>query len=295
MPRVSLNKDLEPEDKVTFRLEIILFGEEVDDTFDMVVPRAAVLMSKQKNIIMKAEDREKYIPKTGPGTNYNFSKYRISDNNISNNKYRLLTVLNNEKKAGELEVGDEVLITCANLNQVPAVVVAGESKRKNYVYLAVSKSQTISPASNLSGNANGTFAEIKKKQKIRKITVSLNKSILNDLIAKKVANSLTKGNVEDILIFAYKQFNGVNKSSIKYKLMNNDAVVNLKEPPQHSAVVEWRSKTSAEKNFIINDEEGNKVLCYVAIARYIYDGSKWVGEWLQVDKDGDVIWGQARQ
>lgn len=294
MSRVSLNRDLEPRDKVTFRLEITLFGQEVDDTFDMVVPRAAPLMSTEKNIRMKAEDREKYIPQTGPGKNYNFSKYRISDNNIGNNKYRLLTVLNNEKKAGELEVGDEVLITCANLSQVPAVVVKGASTRKNYVYLAVSKSQTISPSSNLSGNANGTFVEVKKKNKTRKITVSLNSSILKDLMAKKLPNSLSKGNVEDILIFAYKQFNGVNKSSIKYKLMNNDAIVNLKTPPQHSSVVEWRRKTTAEKEFTINDENGNKVLCYVAIARYIYDGTKWNGEWLQTDKDGEVIWGQAR-
>lgn len=294
MSRVSLNKDLEPKDKVTFRLEVTLFGEEVDDMFDMVVPRAAVLMSTQKNIRMKAEDREKYIPQTGPGKNYNFSKYRISNNNIGSNKYRLLTVLNNEKKAGELEVGDEVLVTCANLTQVPAVVVAGASKRKKYVYLAISKSQTISPSSNTAGNANGTFAEVKKIKKIRKITIELNKSVLDDLMAKKVGNSLSKGNVEDILIFAYKQFNGVNKSSIKYKLMNNDAIINLKNPPQHSAVVEWRRKTTAEKDFTINDEEGNKVLCYVAIARYIYDGTKWNGEWLQTDKDGDVIWGQAK-
>lgn len=290
MATVSIDKDLSPGEKVRFRIELTIFGEEVDSDFKFIVPNAPPLLSKVKGITTKVKNYLEYL--TGNNKNYNFSKYKKKEN-ISENRYKLLVVLNSNKVPGDLAPEDDVLINCteAGFTNVPAVVLPNESSKPNYLYLSVSK--TNQPSAAIDTSTTGTVTEIKKKIKKRKITVTIPKSLLKSLVSEKPTTPPQRGNVQDIIVYAYKQFDGPNKSSIKYKLMSNDEEVGLKNPPQRSSVIEYVGKESYSKTFTLNDEKGSKIICYVAVARYVYNGSEWNGEWLQVNRSGDVIWGKA--
>ncbi len=291
MSTISIDKDLSPNDKVKFRLELTIFGEEVDEEFELKVPAAPHLVSKLKGISASVENKDEY--RTGTNKSYGFSKYKKKEN-ISSSRYKLLLVLNRDRVPSELSTEDDVLINCAEagFTNVPAVILPNESSRKNYLYLSVSR--TNQPSANIDTNTTGTVTEIKKRIKKRKITVSVPESFLKSLVSEKPTTPPEKGNVQDIIIFAYKQFNGPNNSSVKYKLMSNDDEINLKNPPPRSSVQEDIQKRSKDKLFTINDENGNKVVCYIAVARYTYNGDEWKGEWLQTNESGQVIWGRAQ-
>ena len=291
MSTISIDKDLSAGEEIKFRLEVTLFGETVEDIFDLLVPNAPHLVSKLKGIRAKVENKDEY--RTGNNKSYGFNKFKKFNEPLSTNRYKFLVVLNANKVPGDLAPEDEVLITCAEagFTNVPAVVLPSNSKRKNYLYLSIHNDYP--PSKNLDTNTTGTVVEVKKKIKKKKITVSVPKEFMNSLVSEKPTSPPKKGNVEDIIIFSYKQFDGPNKSSIKYKLMVDNSEVNLKNAPTRSVVSDYREKSSYSKLFNLNDENGNKIICYIAIARYTYDGENWNGEWLQTNSSDEVIWGKA--
>lgn len=290
MATLSIDKNLSPGDKIDFELEINIFGETLSQQFSFVTPEAPPLISKVKGINVKVENKDNYF--TGNNKSFAFSKYKKLEN-ISESRYKLLIILNANKVPGDLAPDDDVLLTCAEagFNNVPAVVLGTNNKKKNYVYLSVNKNNQ--PSSNIDNNTSGTIVEIKKKIKKREVTVSLPERLLNTLISEKPKSTPEKGNIEDIVIYAYKQFDGANTSSIKYKLMTNGNDVNLQTPPSKSVANDYRDKKSFKKMFTLNDKDGQKIICYVSIARYTYNGTEWVGEWLQTDKLDKTIWGKA--
>lgn len=292
MSSISIDKDLSAGDEVKFRVEVTLFGETVEDIFDLGVPNAPHLVSKLKNIKMTVENKDEY--RTGTNKNYGFNQFKKFNQLLSPNRYKFLVVLNANKVPGDLSPEDDVVITCAEagFTSVPAVVLGEANKRKNYLYLSINT--LYQPSKNLDTNTTGTVTEIKKKIKKRKVTVEVPEEFLKSLVTKQTPNAPRKGDVEDIIIFAYKQFDGENKSSIKYKLMSNDEIIDFKTPPERSSVSQYRGVRSASKLFTLNDQNGSKIICYITVARYTYTGSQWVGEWLQVNSSGNVIWGRAQ-
>jgi hypothetical protein len=291
MSNISLDKNLIPGQKVEVLLRMTIFGEEVEDTLNIETPQAPPLVNKLKGIKLKVENRDKYV--VGNNKTFNFNKFKKIEN-ISNTRYKFLMVLTNSKGAGDLAADDDIIINCAEagFTDVQGVVLPGNSKKKNYVYASISKNNL--PSKDLDTNTSGTIQEYKKKIKIRDITVELPESLTKSLVSEKPTTPPQKGNVQDIVIFAYKQFSGSNKSSIKYKLMNSsEQEINLKNPPARVDIVEFVGKKSNKKSFTINDEKGEKVLCYIAIARYVSDGNGWKGEWLQTNESGEVIFGRA--
>ncbi len=289
---ITVDKNLDPGTIVTFRLDITIFGEAVDGEFDLPVPNAPILISKLKGINAKIENKDEY--RTGNNKSYGFNKFKKFNELLSPNRYKFLVVLNSNKVPGDLAPEDDVVITCAEagFSSTPAIVLSAANKRKNYLYLSISTSNQ--PSQNLDNSTVGTVTEIKKRIKKRKITVEVPQEFMRSLVSEKTPGPPTKGNVEDIIVFAYKQFDGENKSSIKFKSMANDEIINLKNPPERSSVIDYREKRSYSKLFTLNDENGSKIICYVAVARYTYTGSEWKGEWLQVNESGNVIWGRAQ-
>ena len=203
-------------------------------------------------------------------------------------------MLTANKVPGSLSAGDDIIINCseAGLNNVTGVVLPGDSKKKNYLFVSINK--TNQPSSNKDLSTSGTVQEYNKRIRNRKVTVELPEGFNKRLVSEVSAPAPKKGNVEDIVIFAYKQFNGRNKASIKYNLMNSgEDDIDLKVPPARSKVLDFIRKVSNSKTFTINDEKGQKLLFYIAIARYTYSGEGWKGEWLQVDDSKNVIWGRV--
>lgn len=290
MSNISIDKNLNPGSEEDFELELVLFGETISRVFGLKVPNAPLLASKQsEKIKLTVENKDEY--RTGNNKNYGFNKFKKFTTNISPTRYKFLVILNANKVPGDLAPEDDVLITCAEagFSNVPAVVLPSESSRSNYLYLSISTANQ--PSKNLDTSTVGTIIEVKKRIKIRKITIDA--SVFKNSLVSEVSTPPKKGSVEDIIVFAYKQFDGENKASIKYKLMSDDSEINLKTPPQRSSVVQYRGQYTTSKLFQLNDQNGNKILCFVAVARYIYDGDKWKGEWLQTNEQGDVIWGRA--
>ena len=289
MSKISLDKDLTPGEKVEFDLELTIFGETLSRQISFLVTNAPPLANKQSDKLkLTVENKDEYS--TGNNKSYGFNKFKKFTTNISPTRYKFLVILNSDKIPGDLSPEDDVLITCAEagFTNVPAVVLPSENKRKNYLYLSISTANQPSKTSDTS--TVGTVTEVKKRIKKRKITVNAI-CFRNTLVSKSVP--LKKGSVEDIIVFAYKQFEGENKASIKYKLMGDDSEINLKTPPVRSKVAEDRGKYTKTKMFKLNDENGSKILCFVAIARYTYDGDNWKGEWLQTNEENNVIWGRA--
>ena len=288
---LSLDKNLIPGQTVEFLVQMTIFEDDVDNELQLIVPQAPPLVNKLKGIKLKVQNRDKY--KTGTNKTFNFNKYKEKED-ISNNRYKLLLVLTNPKGVGDLASEDDVIINCAEagFTNVQGVVLPANSKRKNYVYLSVNKSNR--PPVSIDTNTSGTVQEYNKKIKIRDVTVELPEALTKSLISEKPTTPPQKGNVQDIVVFAYKQFNGSNKSSIKYKIMNDDEKeIDLQNPPTRSDVHDFIGKKSNKKSFTLNDEKGEKVLCYIAIARYTYGGNEWKGEWLQTNNSGNVIFGRA--
>jgi hypothetical protein len=292
MSNISLDKNLVPGQEVEILLRMTIFGEEVEDTIKIPVPQAPPLVNKLKDIKLKIENRDKYV--VGNNKTFNFNKFKKFTTELSKTRYKFLMVLTNPKAVGDLAADDDIIINCAEagFTNVQGVVLPGNSKKKNYVYASISKNNL--PLKNLDTNTSGTIQEYKKKIKIRDVTVELPDSLIKSLVSEKPTPSPQKGNVQDIVIFIFKQFSGPNKSSIKYKIMDGDEkVIDLKNPPPRSDVVEFIGKKSHKKSFILNDEKGEKILCYIAIARYINNGTGWSGEWLQTNESNNVIFGRA--
>jgi hypothetical protein len=298
MPNISLDSNLNPGNYIEFMIEMNIFGEEVDDVLNFTVPQAPPLMNKVKGIKLIVENKDEY--KLGNNKTFNFNKYYKKEN-VSSGRYKFLMVLTNPKGVGNLAPDDDVIINCsdAGFTDVNAIIMRVDNQKKNYVYVSIDKDIQPSPTSD--STTSGTVQEYKKKIKTRKVTVQLPPSIIGDSKTGKVPSLISevstppkKGNIEDIVVFTYKQFNGPNKASIKYKLMDDsESEINLKNPPPRSDVVKFRGKESHSKSFTLNDEKGEKVLCYVAIARYRYDGDNWKGEWLQTNDSDNVIFGKA--
>lgn len=289
---LNIDKDLVPGSSIKFEVNMSMYGEESDDLLiPMNVPKACPLVNKLKGIDVKIENREKI--KTGNNRSFGFSKFKKKED-ISANRYKLLVVLDANKVPGSLDTDDEVQLSCADAfgaSQPLGTILGSHRSKKNYLYLSVSKSDY--PLVDLDTSTTGTVTEVKKKIKVKNVTISVPQKFMDGLVAEKPPGSAKKGMVEDIIIFAYKQFEGKNKTSIKHKLMVNDDPVNAKNPPARSDIIDYRGKKSYSKDFIINDENGRNVIGYIAVARYTYDGESWQGEWLQKDSNKNVLWGKA--
>jgi hypothetical protein len=291
MSNISLDRNLVPGQEVEILIRMTIFGEEVEDTVKILPPPAPPLVSKLKGIKMKVAIKDRLIG--GDNRVFNCNAYK-KKGALSENRYLLFVRLNSNKKKGELQPDDKVIINFpgAGLNSVQGVRVKQNKEGKSGAHFSVNNS--FSPSPNSSTIISGTVQELERKIKQRDITVELPDSLLKTLVSEKPTSPPKKGNVEDIVVFAYKQFNGPNKASIKYRIMDGDEKqIDLKNPPPRSDVVQFIGKKSKTKSFILNDEKGEKVLCYIAIARYVYNGENWIGEWLQVNDSGNVIFGRA--
>ena len=291
MSSLSIDKNLDPNKKITCEVEMSFFGYQKIIGFDFYTPNAAPLLSRIENITLKNEKGPEREKTKG---NYGFSKY-AKGANIGGGFYKLKIVLNSAKQANELEPGETINFVSSDsklvqLNNKNFQIIKDTNKNARYIYLRVSNSFQPTQAS---GNASGSLQEITGSIKTRKYTVSIPKEVLDGLVTELLPGPKRGGMMEDIPIFAYKRFKGNNSAGVKRKLMVNDNEVNDKNPPDRETVIKYRGQKSYSSNFDINDKEN--FIFYVAIARYIYDGDTWKKEWVQTNSSDEAIWGKAKE
>lgn len=290
MSGISIDKNLDAGKKISFRIEMEFFGYSQIKEFELTVPKAAPLLNKIDTITVTKKPGR---PNQKTKGNYSFSKYAKGINDGS--FYRLKLLLDSAKQANQLKPGEEVNLSSSDaklnaLNNKNFKVIPDTNSDPRYVYLRVHENfqPTVVPAS----SAIGSLQEITGIIPTTNFTVTLPNNVFNNLITELTSTTAPQnGAVEDIPIFAYKRFTGNNSSAVKRKLMINGDNISDKEPPDRDAVLEYRRKKSYSRTFENDQEE--KFLFYVAIARYSYKGDVWKKEWLQENKSGEALWGKA--
>lgn len=297
MNSININKDINPNDKITFQVTMEFFGYSETREFEFIAPKACPQLNKLNNIYLEKKIVKdlKVAPKS-----YGFQKY-FKGGNIGTEYYRLKIFMNSAKNADELKPGETVSLETTD-SKINALNTSGNvSKRWNVikpdnnnnaarmVHLRVKNSFQPTQASGVVTNSFVTeVVRVIREQRVRVIPPE---NVFNGLVKEVVIGEPKLGDIEDIIIYAYKQYEGRNSARAVRKLMLNDEEVNEKKPPSRQTVLDYRKKRSYSKDFKIDDKKN--LICYISIARYTYNGTGWSGEWLQQNKVGQAIWGKA--
>lgn len=290
MSTINIDKNITPNDEIIFQVSMDFYGYGETREFSFIAPAACPQVNKLNNIYLNTKQLNDVKVPSKP---YSFSKY-IKSTKVDKNNYRLKIYMDNLKNANELQPGEKVRLVSSSAklaqltNKDYIVIKPDNNSNPRYVHLKVSNSDQ---PTDVSGNANGTLTEGAVTVKQKRIRVTPPESIFKGLVKKVLPGSPKKGDVDDIIIYAYKQFEGKNSAAIKKKLMVSDQEINEKVPPAKNVVSDYRKNPSYSKDFKL--EQNNTILCYISIARYTYNGSSWEGEWLQTNQLGQAIWGRA--
>ena len=293
MSGISIDKNLVPGEKISFRVKMDNAGYTKVVEFDLRVPKAIPLLNKVNNITF-IKEQGKPIEKTKG--NYAFTKY-AKGVNIDNTYYKLKILLNSAKQANQLKPGEEVNLSSsdaklAQLNNRNFKVLSDTNKDPRYVYLRVNKN--YQPTIAIGSVTGSSLQEITGMIPTTKFTIALPKNIFKNLVTEVdivPGKPFKEGMIEDIPVFAYKRFTGNNSSEVKRKLLGSNTNISDKTPPNRNDVLIYRGKESYSEVFENNEEE--KFIFYISVARYTYNGTDWEKEWLQQTKSGDAIWGRA--
>jgi hypothetical protein len=291
MSTINIDKNITPGDKVIFQVSMDFYGYGETREFSFTAPAACPQVNKLNNIYLNTKQLNDVKVPSKP---YSFSKY-IKSTKVDKNNYRLKIYMDSLKNANELKPGEKVRLVSSNsrlaqLTNREYIIIKPDNNSSNPRYVHLKVNNNYQPTQ-VSGNANGTLTEGSVTVKQKRIRVTVPESVFKGLVKKVVPGSPKKGDVDDIIVYAYKQFEGKNSAAIKKKLMVNDNEVNEKTPPSKSAVNDYRKNPSYSKDFKL--EQNKTILCYISIARYTYNGTSWEGEWLQTNQLGQAIWGRA--
>lgn len=291
MNKINIDKNITPNDKVTFQVTMEFYGYDATRQFEFIAPRACPQLNKLNNVYLNTKQLGDVKVASKP---YEFSKY-VKGTKLDSKTYRLKILMNNKKNANELKPGEKVKLTSSDaklsaLNNKEFIIVKPDNNsNERYVHLKVSNSFTPTVAS---ASVTGTLTESSVTVKQKRLKVTPPESVFKGLVKKVVIGSPKKGDVDDIVIYAYKRYSGKYSASIKRKLMANDDDVSEKRPPLRSVIDNfYRKAPSFSKDFKLDGD--NTIICYISVARYVYNGKEWVGEWLQVNKLDQAIWARA--
>lgn len=295
MSTINVDKNIEPGEKITFRVDMAFYGYEKTIEFDFVAPRAAPLLNRIDTIKVKKESGRSKEKTKG---NFSFTRCFVGPN-IDKNHYALKVLMTNKKNANELMPGETVNFIASNTNgplknfhNKNFIIVKDTNKDPRYVFLRIPKNiQTVGSIS----TATGSLQEITGTTKVFKYTVTIPEKVFKGLVTEVVANNLKDGMVEDIPIFAFVRFTKDKQAKdAKKQLMINGNIISDKEPPDRNDVrKEYISKKSYSREFDFDENE--KFIFYVAIARYTYVNKTWRKEWIQTNAADLVLWGKASE
>lgn len=292
---------LQPKDKIKFVLTGELFGESpTSSIFEINVPPACPLISKTQILLTKEPADPTYT------TNSSQQFYFAGFKKVTNHRtgfYTLRVRLVTTKNRGSLKKGDTArvitssgLLTNLNANEYTILASGLSATQNSYVVdLEIPNAHTLGANSGTVNSSTDYIREVTVKTERKSFQISIPKEEVFDQLVnvKKVFLGITLNGVVDIPIYAYKQFDKENSSSLPKKILYNNIDIDEKTPPQYTdtLVTEYLSGPSYKK--ILRSDEKPNFLFYVAIARYTNTKGAWFGEWLQKNKEGRAIWGKA--
>lgn len=319
---IVLEKQLSPanisdkNNEYSFRILLQLGGESVfSRVFTFKTPVAAWLMSRLGknftfNIVRSAGEK---VPSTKTWESDRFKKVKISGSECIQ-----LRLSRNDDGFKELSVGTKVKFKTqssgflSGLHNLEGAIVRREFNNESrfLVTIKIPKNQwdninrPIDVGQDLSVPANNiisltTNTVVKKNQ----VSVKMDSAIVDGLVRV--------GNVHDILVFAYRQFDGPLNSKVKrYYLKDvpeksNEFLVKDNPLSYSQAKQLFFNNNKQRSNFTtvrFDPKQGKKFIIYATVVRYIKTGGEWEplqrdGEipngWLQLNTENAPIWGRA--
>ena len=192
-----------------------------------------------------------------------------------------LATLNNEKGT---------FIEKTRNNQGDIFVTFSITQNKwNAINKPIDEGQAVSPANNK--------ISLTSKVTIKKTAyqIKTNKERIGDRLIKI-------GNVHDILVFAYKQYDGPLNSKVKMNYLEIDGTLQKDEVKNSEPLAYSKAKDLFVKNNkqILNftkrfdPKDGKKFIVYATVARYITNSTGGgTGSWLQINTNDEPIWARA--
>ncbi len=303
-----LEKDLSPDKIVKFVINVSLGDIEVDSrVFNLPVPTAAPLMSRiGKDFTYKilVEEGEK-VTNSKSWKIERYQKVKIGSS------FCIKLRLQEDDNYQDLNKKDKPKVTFNTSGSTFLSVLNNQErtfveKTKNnagevFVTFQITQSQwnSISTAKDVGQSVNPDTHRITLQSTSIAKKTSFRITISKDNIGNKL---IRIGNVHDILVFSYRQYNGELNSKVKRKYLGVDGVVQNDEVDNSKTL----SYSKAKDLYLNNDKQilnftkkydpkdGKKFIVYASIVRYIRksDGS-WDGEWLQVNNNDEPIWARA--
>jgi hypothetical protein len=303
-----LNRDLSPDKIIKFVINVVLGDIEVDSRiFTLPVPTAAPLMSRVgKDFTYKILQEEG--AKVTKSKSWNIERYQkikigssfcIKLKLQEDNDYKDL----NKKDKPQVTFNTSGSTFLSGLNNKKGTFV---EKTKNNAgdllatfQIGQSEWNAISTGNNVGQNVNPNNHRITLQSTSVAKKTSFRITTSKDNIGNKLIRT---GNVHDILVFSYRQYNGELNSKVKRRYLGVDGVVQNDEVNNSKTLSYSKAKDLYLKNDkqILNftkrydPKDGKKFIVHATIVRYIRksDGS-WEGSWLQVNNNEEPIWARA--
>ena len=303
-----LEKELSPDKIVKFVINVSLGDIEVDSrVFNLPVPTAAPLMSRiGKDFTYKilVEEGEK-VTNSKSWKIERYQKVKIGSS------FCIKLRLQEDDNYQDLNKKDKPKVTFNTSGSTFLSVLNNQKgtfveKTKNnagdvFVTFQITQSQwnSISTAKDVGQSVNPDTHRIT----LQSTSIAKKTSFRITTSKDNIGNKLIRiGNVHDILVFSYRQYNGELNSKVKRKYLGADGVVQNDEVDNSKTL----SYSKAKDLYLNNDKQilnftkkydpkdGKKFIVYASIVRYIRksDGS-WDGEWLQVNNNDEPIWARA--
>jgi len=303
-----LEKELSPDKIVKFVINVSLGDIEVDSrVFNLPVPPAAPLMSRiGKDFTYKilVEEGEK-VTNSKSWKIERYQKVKIGSS------FCIKLRLQEDDNYQDLNKKDKPKVTFNTSGSTFLSVLNNQKgtfveKTKNnagdvFVTFQITQSQwnSISTAKDVGQSVNPDTHRIT----LQSTSIAKKTSFRITTSKDNIGNKLIRiGNVHDILVFSYRQYNGELNSKVKRKYLGADGVVQNDEVDNSKTL----SYSKAKDLYLNNDKQilnftkkydpkdGKKFIVYASIVRYIRksDGS-WDGEWLQVNNNDEPIWARA--
>ncbi len=303
-----LEKDLSPDKIVKFVINVSLGDIEVDSrVFNLPVPTAAPLMSRiGKDFTYKilVEEGEK-VTNSKSWKIERYQKVKIGSSFCiklrlqEDNNYQDLN--KKDKPKVTFNTSGSTFLSVLNNQERTFVEKTKNNAGEVFVTFQITQSQwnSISTAKDVGQSVNPDTHRITLQSTSIAKKTSFRITISKDNIGNKL---IRIGNVHDILVFSYRQYNGELNSKVKRKYLGVDGVVQNDEVDNSKTL----SYSKAKDLYLNNDKQilnftkkydpkdGKKFIVYASIVRYIRksDGS-WDGEWLQVNNNDEPIWARA--
>jgi hypothetical protein len=304
-----LNRNLNPDKNIKFVINVLLGDIEMDSRiFDLQVPTAAPLMSRVgKDFTYRVlVDQGEEVTRS---KSWNIERYRKIK--IGSSFCIQLRLQDDDSGYKELNKKDKPKVTfntsgstfLSALNNRRGTFVEKTRNNSGDILVTFQIEQdrwtSISTARDVGQSVNPSTHRIT----LSETSIAKKTSFRITTSKENIGNKLIRiGNVHDILVFSYRQYDGELNSKVKRKYIGVDGVIQNDEVDSSKTLTYSKAKDLylRDNKQILNftkrydPKDGKKFIVYASIVRYVRksDGS-WNGEWLQVNNNDEPIWARA--